>query len=79
MELKTSVNVYTTVAVHYTCFTMHVGVKTSVNVVTSLTVAQCALGCRTQDLSECVYYSCTICFSVHVGVKISVVALCFSM
>ena len=36
---------------------MHVGVKTSVNVV-AIQLLQHA--CRSQDLSECGYYSCTV-------------------
>ena len=35
------------------CFSMHVGVKTSVNVVT--TVVPYVLPCGTQDISGCVY------------------------
>ena len=58
-------NVFTTVALG---FSMHVGVKTTVNVVT--TVALYVLACETQDLSECVYYSCTM--LSHVGVKTTV-------
>ena len=37
-----------------------VGVKTTVNVITTVAL-YVAIACRSQDHSECDYYSCTLC------------------